>query len=225
MGPQRVGHDWATFTSLHFSAPFSGEKTGTEKWSHMPRATQLKGKSQDSNPCSLTPEHTHLPILYLRVLPPRIGILILQFRPKKKKKEFRPRCLFDVTSPSETKAWPWTLVIHWNNKLGKSLGDKSTSPIGLWPHLHLNTHQLQVSGWLHFPLSAPLGLDDPWGTKGRSNLFFQSGREGKPVKPVLDHKGWPRSLPRRQGNGNTPQARGTAWRHNVAWRIQSMQTT
>ena len=63
----------------------------------------------------------------------------------------------------------------------------------------------------------------PWGTKGGSNLFFQRGREGKHAKPVLDHKGWPRSLPRRQGNGNIPQARGTAWRDRVAWRIQSMQ--
>ena len=59
----------------------------------MPRATQLKGKSQDSNPRSLTPEHTHLPILYLRVLPPRIGILILEFIPKKKKKRIQTQVL------------------------------------------------------------------------------------------------------------------------------------
>ena len=169
--------------------------------------------------------HTY-PSFILEFYLPELAFWFYNSYPKKKKKEFRPRCLFDVTSPSETKAWPWTLVIQWNNKPGKSLGDKSTSLIGLWPHLHLNTHQLQVSGWLHLPLSAPLGLDDPWGTKGRSNIFFQSGRGEAQVKqPVLHHKGWPRSLPRRQGNGNTPQARGTAWRHNVAWRIQSMQAT
>ena len=109
--------------SLHFISVLHlvERKQGQRSEVTCPGPHSWKGRAKiQTHAAWLQSTHTY-PSFILEFYLPELAFWFYNSDPKKKKKEFRPRCLFDVTSPSETKAWPWTLVIHWNNKLGKHL--------------------------------------------------------------------------------------------------------